>query len=52
MKARPAVPFLIMGVTFLALGVSGQRGFLGIGGAFLVIGAALMLRQKRTGDSK
>jgi hypothetical protein len=52
MKGKPGIPFLAMGVAFLAIGVSGQRAFLGIGAAFLAIGVALLVRQKRAGGSK
>jgi hypothetical protein len=41
-----------MGVVFLGIGASGQRGFLGIGAAFLAIGIALLVREKRAGGSK
>ena len=52
MKGKPGIPFLVMGVAFLAIGASGQRVFLGIGAAFLAIGVAFLLRQKRAGGSK
>jgi len=52
MKGKPSIPFLVMGVAFLAIGVSGQRVFLGIGAAFLAIGVTLLVRQKRAGGSK
>jgi hypothetical protein len=45
MKGKPGVPFL-------AIGVSGQRAFLGVGVAFIAIGVALLARQKRAGGSK
>jgi hypothetical protein len=52
MKGRPGISFVIMGVVFLGIGASGQRNFLGIGVAFLAIGIALLVRQKRAGGSK
>ena len=52
MKGKPAVPFLAIGVAFLAIGVSRQRTFLGIGAAFLAIGVALLVRQERVDGSK
>jgi hypothetical protein len=41
-----AVPFLIIGLAFLALGASGRRAFIAIGLAFLVIGIVFMARQR------
>ena len=52
MKGKPGIPFLILGVAFLAIGVSGQRGFWGIGAAFLAIGVAMLVRQRRAGGLK
>jgi LPXTG-motif cell wall-anchored protein len=36
-----------MGIAFISLGISGQRAFIAIGGAFLALGAALLFRQRR-----
>jgi hypothetical protein len=52
MKGKPGIAFLILGVAFLALGVSGQGNFVGIGVAFLVIGVVFLLRQKRARGPK
>ena len=46
MKA-PGIVFFVLGVVFIAVGSSGQRAFLGIGAAFLVIGLVYMIRQRR-----
>lgn len=52
MKPGPGVPFLVIGIAFIALGISGQRAFIAIGVAFLALGAALLFRQRRVGGSK
>ena len=52
MKSGAGVPFLAIGIAFIALGISGQRAFLAIGVAFLAVGAALIFRQRRFGGSK
>jgi len=51
-KPGPGVPFVAIGIAFIALGISGQRAFIAIGGAFLALGAVLMFRQWRVGGSK
>jgi hypothetical protein len=52
MKPKPGLPFLVMGLAFVAIGASGQRAFLGIGTAFLAIGLVMLMREKRAGGSK
>ena len=47
MKPKAGVPFLIIGMGFIALGISGQKAFIGIGVVFLAIGVALQARQRR-----
>ncbi len=47
MKPGPGVPFLVIGIAFIALGITGQRVFLAIGVVFLALGAALMARQRK-----
>ena len=49
MKAAgaPGVALFVLGVVFIAVGSSGQRAFLGLGAAFLVIGVVYMIRQRR-----
>jgi len=38
-----------LGIAFLAIGISGPRNnFVGIGAAFLAIGVALWVRERRT----
>ena len=34
--------FFAIGIAFMALGISGQRAFLGVGGAFFVLGILFM----------
>lgn len=46
MRKGNGVPFLVVGLAFLILGVSGRRAFLTIGLAFLVLGMVLMARQR------
>jgi hypothetical protein len=40
------VPFLVIGLAFLALGTGGRRAFLAIGLAFLVLGIISLVRQR------
>ena len=40
-------PFLVMGIAFIALGISGQRTFLYVGVVFLLIGMAWLVRNRR-----
>ena len=46
------IPFLTLGITFIALGASGQRAFLGIGVVFLVLGTIFLARQRPGGGSE
>lgn len=48
MKPKVGLPFLVIGIAFIALGISGQKAFLAIGIAFMVLGAVLMARQRRS----
>jgi hypothetical protein len=45
--AAPGIVFIAVGTAFIAIGSSGQRAFLGIGAAFLVIGFVFFARQRR-----
>lgn len=47
MKPKAGIPFLVIGIAFIALGISGQKAFIAIGIVFMAIGAALLLRQRR-----
>lgn len=51
-KGTTGSTFLIVGIVFLAIGVSGQGNLVGIGAAFLAIGIAYMVKEKRAGGSK
>jgi hypothetical protein len=44
--------FVVVGVVFIAIGSSGQRGFLPIGIAFIVIGFMFIARRRRSGGLK
>jgi hypothetical protein len=46
----PGIVFVVLGVVFIAIGSSGQRAFLGLGAAFLVIGLVSLVRQRRGGS--
>lgn len=46
MRRGNGLPFLIIGLAFLALGASGRRAFLAIGLAFLALGVVFMVRQR------
>jgi len=37
-RSRAALPFLVIGIAFLALGAGGRRPFVAIGLVFVVIG--------------
>lgn len=47
MKPKAGVPFLVIGIAFLGLGISGQKAFIAIGIVFMAIGAALLVRARR-----
>jgi membrane-bound ClpP family serine protease len=49
--STPGVALFVVGVVFLAVGSSGQRGLLGIGAAFIVIGLVLLARQRQGGSA-
>jgi hypothetical protein len=53
-KSRaPGAVFLVIGIVFLAVGSSGQRGaFIAVGASFIAIGLALLVRQRRAGGPK
>ncbi len=40
-------PFLVLGIAFIALGISGQRTFIYSGIVFLVVGLVLAKKLKR-----
>ena len=40
-------PFLVVGITFIVLGINGQRTFIPIGIVFLVLGLVLAVKMKR-----
>ena len=44
--------FVVVGVVFISIGSSGQRAFLPIGMAFIVIGFIFIVRQRRSGAGK
>jgi hypothetical protein len=39
--------FIVIGVVFIAIGSSGQRAFLAIGAAFIILGMVSLVRQRR-----
>lgn len=47
MKPKAGIPFLVIGIAFIALGISGQKAFIAIGIVFLAIGGAMLARQRR-----
>jgi hypothetical protein len=49
-KRSAGVAFLAIGIAFGALGMSGQRTFVGVGVAFLVLGIALLARRKAASE--
>ncbi len=51
-STAPGVVFIALGVVFIAVGSSGQRAFLGVGLAFLIVGFVYAFRQRRAGELK
>jgi len=47
----PGIIFIALGAAFVAIGISGQRAFLAIGLAFLVVGFVIFFRQRRADGS-
>lgn len=47
MKPKAGIPFLVIGIAFIALGISGQKAFVAIGVVFMALGAAILARQRR-----
>ena len=47
MKPKAGIPFLVIGIAFIALGISGQKAFIAIGIVFMAIGGALLAQQRR-----
>jgi hypothetical protein len=37
----------VIGIAFIAIGISAQKAFIAIGIAFMAIGAAMLARQRR-----
>jgi len=46
--SAPGIALIVIGVVFLTIGSSGQRAFLGVGAAFIVIGLVALVRQRRS----
>ena len=40
-------PFLVVGITFVVLGINGQRTFIPIGCVFIVLGLIIAIKLKR-----
>jgi len=49
MKRRVGYPFLALGISFMVIGFSGRRAFIGIGLAFLVLGIVALRRSASWG---
>jgi hypothetical protein len=47
LKPKAGIPFLVIGIAFIALGISGQKAFIAIGIVFMAIGGAILARQRR-----
>ena len=47
MKPKAGLPFLVIGIALIAIGISGQKAFIAIGVVFMAIGAALLSRERR-----
>ena len=46
-RKAAGIGLLVVGIAFLVLGITGQRAFLGIGPAFIVIGIAIMVKANK-----
>ncbi len=50
---RPAgIAFLVLGIGLTAMGMSGQRTFVGVGVVFLVIAIAFLVRSRSAGGNE
>jgi hypothetical protein len=45
--SKRGIPFIALGTAFLGIGIAGQRTFLYVGIAFLLIGLLLLKRTRR-----
>ncbi|HEX8632735.1 MAG TPA: hypothetical protein VF703_01135 [Pyrinomonadaceae bacterium] len=45
--SKRGIPFIAIGTAFLGIGIAGQRTFLYVGIAFLIIGLILLTRKTR-----
>jgi hypothetical protein len=48
---RPARVFLVLGASFIAIGIATNKAFLAAGFAFLAIGLVALARERRRGSS-
>ena len=46
----PGIPFIVIGVVFLALGAARRPALLGVGAAFLAVGLGLLARSRSRTD--
>lgn len=47
LKPKAGIPFLVIGIAFITLGISGQKAFIAIGIVFMALGAAFLARARR-----
>ena len=45
--SKRGIPFIALGTAFLGIGIAGQRNFIYVGIAFLIIGLLLLRRWRR-----
>ena len=41
------VPFLVIGISFIVLGINGQRAFFAIGIVFIILGLIMALKMRK-----
>jgi hypothetical protein len=46
-RQNVGIPFLTVGIAFVALGAAGRRAFLAIGLAFIALGLVMLIRHRR-----
>ena len=51
-SGAPEIAFIVIGVVFMAIGSSGQKAFIGVGAAFIVVGVVAWIRRRRAAGLK
>jgi hypothetical protein len=51
-STAPGIAFIVIGIVFITIGSSGQRGLIAVGAAFVAIGLVTVIRQRRAAGLK